>query len=115
MKPPNKEARPAWQQSAHKKQLTRRVNHTHDFESIDPFPFNRVGSEPCCWQPIACVTWVQTRSPEIAWKPGRRRDGWLVVQCVAGGCLHILERRRRAEGEQFTGSSRKARVSRRWS
>jgi len=50
--------------------------------------------ELCAWQPVAGVTWIQTRGVAHARRLARRRDGRLVVRGVAGGFLRTFEFKR---------------------
>jgi hypothetical protein len=47
--------------------------------------------ELCAWQPVAGVTWLQTRSPQFARKLSQRQDSRLVMRGVAGGYLRTFE------------------------
>jgi len=45
----------------------------------------------CAWQPVAGITWVQTRSVAHNRRLSQRRDGQLVVRGVVGGYLRTYE------------------------
>jgi hypothetical protein len=48
-------------------------------------------NEIAAWQPVAGITWVQTRSPQFARKLSRRHDSRLVGCGVAGGYIRTFE------------------------
>ena len=50
--------------------------------------------ELCAWQPVAGITWVQTRNPKHAKRLAKRKDGRLVAWGVAGGFLRTFEFKR---------------------
>ena len=58
-------------------------------------PFNSVigTDEIAAWQPVAGITWVQTRSPQFARNLSQRQDSRLVISGVAGGYLRTFESR----------------------
>ena len=48
-------------------------------------------AEISAWQPVAGISWVQTRSPQFARKLLQRQDSRLVVRGVGGGYLRTFE------------------------
>jgi hypothetical protein len=80
------------QQSALKNEPTP-SSHSLGSGAIDRLPLNAVigTNDLCAWQPVAGITWVQTRSPRFARKLSQRRDSRLVAWGVEGGYLRTFE------------------------